>query len=127
MRLPSFFFTANRFPPQSGKYTASSATVGVADTSPPVVNTHFGESRFTFAGLIKCSAGWLQVLLRFWPAMRHWSDWDVCDEFCAFSDTPNRSRLTSVIIEKDNLPFVDIHISLSSVAVMYISSGNCKR
>src|SRR5438477_9063522 len=92
IRWPSLFFTAKRFPSQSGKYTASAATVGVAETSPPVVNTHFGDSRFTFAGFIKCSAGWLQVLLRFWPATRHWSDWDSCDECCAFSDTPNRSR-----------------------------------
>src|SRR5450759_4742275 len=54
---PSFFLTANRFPAQSGKYTASPNTVGVADTSPPVVKAHLTPSAEPFIGPILCSSG----------------------------------------------------------------------
>jgi len=60
-RCPSH---CEQIPPQSGKYTASPSKVGVAETSPPVVNTHFGVRPLTLAGLIVCSAGWLQVLFK---------------------------------------------------------------
>src|SRR6266481_8214989 len=90
---PLSFFTANRFPPQSGKYTASPSKVGVAETSPPVVNTHFGVRPLTLAGLIVCSAGWLQVLFRFCPAIRHWPDLDSGDWLCAVSPAINERIL----------------------------------
>src|SRR6267154_1851173 len=90
MSWPLSFFTANRFPPQSGKYTASPSTVGVAETSPPVVNTHFGVRPLTLAGLMECSLGWLQVLLRFCPAIGHWPDLDSGDWLCALSPVTNK-------------------------------------
>src|ERR1700757_475822 len=94
MRRPLCLLTAKRLPAQSGKYTASPATVGVAETSPPVVNTHFGFRPLTFLGLIECSAGWLQVLLRFCPAIRHWPVRDPSDGFCAFSVEANSNKRT---------------------------------
>src|SRR5882757_4543245 len=72
MRRPLSFSTAKRLPSQSGKYTASRSTVGVAETSLPVVNTHFGLRPLTLSGLIECSAAWFQVLFKFCPAIRHW-------------------------------------------------------
>src|SRR6266404_131772 len=72
MRRPLSFSTAKRLPSQSGKYTASPSTVGVAETSLPVVNTHFGLRPLTLSGLIACSAAWFQVLFKFCPAIRHW-------------------------------------------------------
>src|SRR5712672_319008 len=105
MSSPLFFFTANRFPPQSGKYTASPSTVGVAETSPPVVNTHFGFSSLTLAGLMECSAGWLQVLFRFWPAIRHWPDLDSGDWLCAVSPATNRRMLTETAFASNTSRF----------------------
>src|SRR6267378_3435764 len=93
MRRPLSFMTGKRFPAQSGKYTASPSTVGVAETSPPVVNTHVGFSSLTLAGLIECSAGWLQVLFRFCPAIRHWPDLDAGDWLCALSPATNKRIL----------------------------------
>src|SRR5882757_6988017 len=104
MSSPLFFFTANRFPPQSGKYTASPSTVGVAETSPPVVNTHFGRRPLTLFGAIKCSAGWLQVFPRSCPASRHWPDWDSGDWPCALSPAANETNkriLVSVVFAGD--------------------------
>src|SRR5690242_6284014 len=46
----------NRFPPQSGTYTALPSTVGVAETSPPVVKIHFTANWFTLLGERMCSA-----------------------------------------------------------------------
>src|SRR3954468_13905446 len=62
--------TANRLPAQSGKYTALPATVGVADTSLPVVNTHFATSRPTSCVPICRSDRWLRELFRSRPAIR---------------------------------------------------------
>src|SRR4029077_18565333 len=92
MSWPLSFLTAKRLPPQSGKYTASPSTVGVAETSPPVVNTHFVVSPLTLAVPIECSEGWLQVLLRFCPAIRHWPDWPSGEPLCALSLTANKTN-----------------------------------
>src|SRR5216684_7820805 len=105
MGSPLFFYTANRFPPQSGKYTASPSTVGVAETSPPVVNTHFGVRPLTLAGLIVCSAGWLQVLLRFCPAIRHWPDFDSGDWLWALSPATNKRILTKTAFASNTSRF----------------------
>src|SRR6266853_5133213 len=105
MRWPLSFFTAKRLPPQSGKYTASPSTVGVAETSPPVVNTHFGFRPLTLVGLIECSAGWLQVLLRFWPAVRHWPDRASGDWLCAFSAETSKRTLVNAVMGNDTLRF----------------------
>src|ERR1700747_3213405 len=98
MRWPLSFLTAKRLPAQPGKYTASPSTVGVAETSPPVVNTHFGLRPLTLSGPIKCSAGWLQVFPRFCPAIRHWPDWDSGDWPCALSPAPNETNKRILII-----------------------------
>src|SRR6266436_2249244 len=58
-------------PPQSGKYTFSRSTAGVAETSPPVWKTHFTARRETFSGEMVCSAALTRVLSRFWPAEGH--------------------------------------------------------
>src|SRR6266481_2474381 len=101
MRRPLSFSTAKRLPAQSGKYTASPSTIGVAETSPPVVNTHFGFSSLTLAGLMECSAGWLQVLLRFCPATRHWPDRDSSERFCALSAEVNNTTVANTIVGND--------------------------
>src|SRR6266403_4193148 len=98
MSWPLSFLTAKRLPAQSGKYTASPSTVGVAETSPPVVNTHFGIRSLTLAGLMECSAGWLQVLLRFCPAIRHWPDRNSCEWFCAGTAEADRTIMVNTIV-----------------------------
>ena len=52
---PVSLSTAYRLPAQSGKYTVSASTAGVAETSPPVVNTHLVVSVLTFDTLNVCS------------------------------------------------------------------------
>src|SRR5258708_1593383 len=117
MSSPLFFFTANRFPPQSGKYTASPSTVGVAETSPPVVNTHFGVRPMTLAGLIVCSAGWLQVLFRFCPAIRHWPVLDSGDCPCAVSPATNERILTKgAVASNTSRFFMRISVVLLEIA-----------
>src|SRR6267143_2295498 len=101
MRWPLSFFTAKRLPPQSGKSTASPSTVGVAETSPPVVNTHFGLRPLTLAGLMESSAGWLQVLLRFCPAIRHWPDRPACERVCALNAEANKRTAVNAIVSND--------------------------
>src|SRR6267143_302303 len=101
MSSPLFFFTANRFPPQSGKYTASPSTVGVAETSPPVVNTHFGLKPVTLAGLMECSVGWFQLVPRFCPAIRHWPDRDSSDWLCALTAMTNESTAINAAVGSD--------------------------
>src|SRR6266704_5023453 len=71
MALPVAASSLKRFPPQSGTYSAPPATAGVADTSPPVVKTHFALSPATFPALRVPSAAWFRVLERFWPAIVH--------------------------------------------------------
>src|SRR6266852_5128639 len=105
MSWPLSFFTAKRLPPQSGKYTASPSTVGVAETSPPVVNTHFGARPWTLAGLMECSAGWLQLLLRFCPAIRHWPDRDSSDWPCALNAETNKRTAINAAFGNDALRF----------------------
>src|SRR4029077_17464875 len=113
MSRPLSFATAKRLPPQSGKKTASPSTVGVAETSPPVVNTHFGARPFTLAGLMECSAGWLQVLLRFCPAIRHWPDRDSSDWLCALRAMTNKSTPINAALDSDASEFfVGIRIRL---------------
>src|SRR6266478_184533 len=114
MRWPLFLSTAKRFPPQSGKYTASPSTVGVAETSPPVVNTHLGDRFLTLAGPIECSAGWFQVLLRFWPAIRHWPDRDRSDWTCALTAETNKRTVINAVLGNDTLGFfANISIAFS--------------
>src|SRR5882762_434422 len=105
MSRPLSFSTAKRLPPQSGKYTASPSTVGVADTSPPVVNTHFGLRPLTLAGLMECSVGWLQLLLRFCPAIRHWPDRDSSDWPCPLSAETNKRTVINAAFGNDRLRF----------------------
>src|ERR1700686_4766526 len=109
MRWPLSFLTAKRLPAQSGKKTASPATVGVAETSPPVVNTHFGVRFLTLAGLMECSAVGFQVLFRFCPAIRHWPDRDSFDGFCAQSAETTKRTLINAVTGNDTLRFfIDI-------------------
>ena len=61
-------------------------------------NTHLGFSSLTLAGLMECSAGWLQVLLRFCPAIRHWPDLDSGDWLCTLSPAPNKRILTKAAL-----------------------------
>src|SRR6267378_3779093 len=106
MRRPLCLLTAKRLPDQSGKYTASPSTVGgVAETSPPVVNTHFGLRPLTFAGLMECSAGWLHVLFRFCPAIRHWPDRDSDERLCALRATRSKRVLINATVASDTLRF----------------------
>src|SRR5882724_9861595 len=105
MSWPLSFFTAKRLPPQSGKYTASPSTVGVAETSPPVVNTHFGLRPLTLAGLIECSAGWLHVLSRFCPAIRHWPDRELDARLCTLSVTANKRTPINATVGNNTLRF----------------------
>src|SRR5580704_10503218 len=123
MSWPLFFLTAKRLPPQSGKYTASPSTVGVAETSPPVVKTHFGFRLWTFVGLIECSAGWLQVLFRFCPAIRHWPDRDRSDWLCALSVETDKRTLINAVVGKNQLQvFVDMCTVLLEFVVCNIAS-----
>ena len=48
-----------RLPAQSGTYTVVESTVGVAETSPPVVKVHFGSSLDAFFVVRVCSKGLL--------------------------------------------------------------------
>jgi hypothetical protein len=70
---PVCALTEYKLPAESGKRTASPKTVGVAETSPPLVKTHFTASECTFRGPINRSAGRLRELAASWPAMGHWS------------------------------------------------------
>src|SRR5262249_35806256 len=47
------------------------STLGVADTSPWVVNAHFTAKVETLPALIDFSAFWNRLLLRSWPADGH--------------------------------------------------------
>src|ERR1700693_2100809 len=105
MRRPLSFLTAKRSPPQSGKKTASPSTVGVAETSPPVVNTHCSLSLSTLAGLMECSAGWLRVLPRFCPSILHWPDRDSLDWPCALSAQANEITLNNAAFGNNTLRF----------------------
>src|SRR5580693_5447387 len=91
----------------------SPSTVGVAETSPPVVNTHFGVRPLTLAGLMECSTGWLQLLLRFCPATRHWPDRDSSDWPCALSAETNKRTVINAAFDNNTLrSFLDIRILL---------------
>src|SRR5258708_39398081 len=79
-----------------GYQAASPSTVAMAETFPPVVNTHFGFSSWTSVGLIECSAGWLQVLFRFCPAIRHRPDRVSSDGLCALSAETNQRTLINL-------------------------------
>src|ERR1700719_1044691 len=105
MSWPLSLLTAKRLPPQSGKKNASPSTVGGAETSPPVLNTHFGLSPFTLAGLIECSAGWLQLLLRFCPAIRHWPDEDSLDWPCPLNADTNKRTVINAAFGNDTFRF----------------------
>src|ERR1700730_8926645 len=83
----------------------SATTVGVAETSPFAVNTHFGLRPLRFAGLMECSAGWLPVLLRFCPAIRHWPDRDSDERRCALTATPNKRVLINAAVASNALRF----------------------
>src|SRR5580693_6311742 len=83
----------------------SPSTVGVAETSPPVVNTHLGVRPLTLAGLMECSAGWLQLLLRFCPAIRHWPDLDSSDWPCALSAETKKTTVINAAFGNDTLQF----------------------
>src|ERR1700675_1497106 len=128
---PLFFFTADRFPPQSGKYTASPSTVGVAETSPPAVNTHFGVRPLTLAGLMECSAGWLQLLFRFCPAIRHWPGGAASDWPRALSPETNKSAAITAALLNDASHFF-LHIFFLSPCVRscdytHLAALLCKR
>jgi hypothetical protein len=55
----------------------------------------------TLAGLMECSAGWLQLLLRFCPAIRHWPDRDSSDWLCALRAMANESTPINAALESD--------------------------
>src|SRR6266404_691027 len=101
MRRPLSFSTAKRLPSQSGKYTASPSTVGVAETSLPVVNIHLGLRPLTLARLIECSAGWFHVLLKFCPAIRHCEDWPSGERLCAPRAEAERRTVANTIVGND--------------------------
>jgi hypothetical protein len=69
------------------------------------VNTHFGFSSWTLAGLIACSAGWLQVLFRFCPAIRHWSDRDSRDWLWALGPATKKGVLIKATFASNTLRF----------------------
>ena len=50
-------------------------TVGVAETSLPVVNIHFGINDAAFEELRYDSAGWLRKFAALWPATGHCTTW----------------------------------------------------
>src|ERR1044072_7328777 len=68
---PVTLSTAERLPALSGKYTVSPSTAGVADTSPPVENSHFFCSPATLLTLIDFSPACHRVLRRSPPAEFH--------------------------------------------------------
>src|SRR5678816_1040337 len=68
---PVALLTAETYPPQSGKYTVSLSTAGVAETSPSVVTAHLTASLFTFAALKVCSDGCERVFCRSPPEVFH--------------------------------------------------------
>src|SRR6266511_1575853 len=79
--LPVSRSSAYSPPPQSGKYTFSRSTAGVAETSPAVWKSHFTARRETFSGEMVCSAALTRVLSRFWPAEGHsarFFSWSAC-------------------------------------------------
>jgi hypothetical protein len=85
----------------------------VEETSPPVVNVHLGDKFLTFAGLIEFSAGWLQVLLRFCPAIRHWPGRDTFDWLCPLTAATNKRTLINAAMGADTSRFLtDICIVL---------------
>src|SRR5258707_4850826 len=127
MSRPLSFSTAKRLPPQSGKYTAFPSTVGVAETSPPVVNTHFGARPLTLAGLMECSAGWLQLLLRFCPAIRHWPDRDSSDWLRALSATTNKSTTNAAFGNDASRFFLGICIVLPDQPQFRVTSPAIRR
>src|SRR4051812_2797615 len=87
---PVTLSTAYRLPKRSGKYTVSPSTAGVADTSPPVVNSHFFWSVATLLGLNVVSPGCDRVFCRSPPAEFHWL------ELAAALDTPaSRAPVTT--------------------------------
>jgi hypothetical protein len=59
--------TANRLPAESGKNSRLPSTVGVADTSPPVVNRQCSASVCAFPAPIDVSAAWKRLFCRFCP------------------------------------------------------------
>jgi hypothetical protein len=65
----------------------------VAETSPPVVKTHFWVRPLTLVGLIECSSGWLRESLKFCPAIRHWPEWDRSDWLCELGGETNKMAL----------------------------------
>jgi hypothetical protein len=58
------------------------------------------------AGLMECSAGWLQLLLRFCPATRHWPDRDSSVWPCALSVENNKRTVINVALGNDTLRFL---------------------
>jgi hypothetical protein len=54
---------------------------------------------------MECSAGWLQLLFRFWPAIRHWPDRDKSDWLCALSAETNKRTLIKAVMGNDTLRF----------------------
>src|SRR2546430_4128188 len=121
-----------RRPPRSTLFPYTtlfrSPTVGVAETSPPVVNTHFGFRPLTLAGLIECSAGWLQVLLRFCPAIRHWPDRNRSDWLCALNAETSKRTLINGAVSGDTLRcLIDIWIVLLEFGCGYARRSTFER
>jgi hypothetical protein len=72
-----------------------------------------GLSRWTFEKLIECSSGWLRLLPRFWPAIRHWPDFDTSGWLCALSSGVKSEILINAIIAiETSLFFMGIVIVL---------------
>ena len=59
---------------------------------PPVVGQTFSRE------LIECSSGWFRLLAGFWPAIRHWPDFDTSGWFCALSNRAKGKILINAII-----------------------------
>jgi hypothetical protein len=54
---------------------------------------------------MECSAGWFQVLLKFCPAIRHWSDRDSGERLCALKATTNKMTLINAAFGSDTSRF----------------------
>src|SRR5258708_23433103 len=66
---------AKIFPAQSGTKIVVGPTVGVAETSTPVVKNHLGPREPTFAAPRYDSAGWLRQFVAPCPATGHSTIW----------------------------------------------------
>src|SRR5258708_24296793 len=76
---------------------------------------------------MECSAGWLQLLLRFCPAIRHWPDRDSSDWLRALSATTNKSTTNAAFGNDASRFFLGICIVLPNQSHFWLNSPAFRR